>query len=132
MKVLLVVGIIALVGIVSFFKWPTGVTGATARESCLVPEDGMHITASMRFCTGTYSLPRGLHITGKEITVDCSQSVLQGRGEGTGITLDGSDILVKDCHITDYAAGALLEGEGNLLENVQFSAVALFILLTSV
>jgi|GEM_PF-6321733 hypothetical protein len=106
-----IVGIIVLVGIVSFFRWPTDVTGASVRStSCVAPTSGMSITADTLLCTGTYSLDRPLQIHGDHILFDCDHAVLSGQG-GQGMQIGGQGIIVKDCTISSFNEGVILEPE---------------------
>lgn len=97
-----------LVGVVSFFRWPSDVTGATVRSSsCVVPESGMEIIKDTLLCTGTYLLEQPLSLQGDQTLLDCNGAVLMGEG-GTGILADGHDLIIKDCVIKSFDEGVVL------------------------
>ncbi len=122
-QLLFIGSLIVLVGVVSLFKWPADVTGATIRSPpCVVPEDDMMIEQSMAFCTGTYSLPSGIDIAGAGVTVDCNNAVLVGNGKGTGIILRENGIIVKDCILRAYDTAVDDRGSGNQLVHVDVSS----------
>ena len=78
-QLLFIGAIIILVGVISFFKWPEGVTGATTQvPSCVVPKDGALVIDDVKFCTGIYDLPSGVWISADGINVDCNGAVLAG------------------------------------------------------
>ena len=103
-----VASLVVLVGIVSFFRWPSDVTGAGVRSVCVVPESGMDITQDTTLCTGTYTLDQPLHLRGSNLLLDCNQAVLSGKG-GTGIIVEGQGMIIKDCMITSFDQGVILE-----------------------
>jgi len=122
-QILFIGALVVLVGVVSFFKWPAEVTGATTRvPDCVVPVVGMVIQQNVVFCTGTYALPQGISVEQDGITVDCNYAVLQGEGKGAGITLDSNYVTVKDCTFKGYQEGVADHGRGNQLINVDITS----------
>ena len=120
-QLLFIGSIIILVGIISFFKWPDGVTGATTQvPSCVEAKDGAIVTTNIKLCTGTYDLPSGLWISADGITVDCNEAVIAGSGFGNGITIKANGITLKDCIVKNYKYGILDDGIDNKIVNVDF------------
>ena len=118
-QLLFIGSIIILVGIISFFKWPDGVTGATTQiPNCVVPKDGAIVTTDIKFCTGTYDLPSGVWISADGITVDCNGAVIMGTGIGNGITIKANEIILKDCIVKNYKYGIFDDGLNNKVLNV--------------
>lgn len=120
LQLFLIVSVITLISVVTFFQWPAGVTGATARVPCVAPEDGMEIVEDTLLCTGTYSLDKGVVIRGDKIALDCNHAVLEGNGRGTGITVVGAMTSIKDCRVKGFQYGMFVSGQYPQLVNTHF------------
>ena len=115
-QLLFIVSLVALVGIVSFFKWPGDVTGATTKDPCVVPTNGMMFQQDSELCTATYHLPNGLRVVGNGITVDCNNAVIVG-----DIIFEGRGNVVKDCNLRGDIQD---RDKGNQLVNVVVSSLS--------
>ena len=73
-----------------------------------VPSDGMIISADTSLVQGVYNLPNGLTISSAGVTLDCQGAVLTGQGAGAGITVNNSNVTVKNCQIENYNVGISL------------------------
>ena len=118
-QLLFIGSLIILLGVITFFKWPADVTGATTRlPSCQAPTNGMVLTHHTLFCTGAYSLPSGMTAAADGITIDCNGAVFTGEGNGIGITVAANNVLIKDCIFKGYDYGAYDQGIDNVFERV--------------
>jgi parallel beta-helix repeat protein len=96
---------------------------------CVVPSDGLSITASTTLCPGTYEIAdQGqdgvIRLMADDVDLNCQGAKLMGSGTGTGIVATGrSNVRLRYCQIRDYAVGIGLRGgsapqiEGCVLEN---------------
>jgi len=104
---------------------------------CVVPFDGMSITASTTLCPGTYQLADPgqdgvIRLMADNVELNCQGAKLIGDGTGTGITSTGrNNVHVRNCQIRDYFSGIGVRGgagvqiEGCALENHIYSGVVL-------
>src|SRR5262245_54484833 len=94
---------------------------ATAAAQPVVPTDGMVITTSTTFVTGTYSLPHGVSIGASNITLDMNGATLVGTGfNNYGVTCIGfSNVTIRNGACRTYFYGMRAEnGSGiQILDN---------------
>ena len=112
LHLVVIAALIVMVGIVSFFKWPSDVTGAAPIEPhCIVPDDGRHYLDNTKFCAGEYPLPQGITLGKSGISLNCNHAILVGDGKkGAGITLEQDNQVVKNCAIKDYNFALHIKG----------------------
>lgn len=120
LHVLAVAALLLLVGVAASFQWPQDITGAVTKDvRCVVPALGMKISGNAVFCTGEYTFADGVEVDGRGITLDCNGAVLRGEGRGTGVTIRGENIVIKDCIIERFLYGVSVEGSENRIENLE-------------
>ncbi len=122
MHLLFGLSLVALIGIVSFFRWPSDVTGATAIVNCVTPSDGMVVDRDTLLCTGVYDLGEGIRVEGDALRLDCNGAVLRGRESGQGVTVRGSGTILVDCVIKNFEYGVVItQGSVVAFEGMTFS-----------
>lgn len=84
-------------------------------QGCIVPSNGMELSGMTRLCNNifgiTYSLPAGIRITSDNSALDCQRAVLRGSGSGSGVSIEGDGVSVKNCVIENYGHG-IIAGSG--------------------
>lgn len=96
-------------------------SASVAAQECVTPKNGMTVTAETLFCPGTYALSGGIVVKGGPL--DCATAVLKGIGVGNGITVTVGDTIVKNCVVTNYTAGIVLDSADNVrLINNRFTS----------
>ncbi len=90
-----------------------------ASTNCIIPTDGMVITQNTNFCNGTYNLPHGILINASGITLDCNGSTLIGNKLNSSvpdksIDLLTSNVVLKNCEVTNYTYGIYISYSSNL------------------
>lgn len=75
-----------------------------------------YISSDAKLCSGTYS-DVNVIINGSSVTFDCDSNSIRASGSGIGVLVEGSDVIVKNCKVEDYATGIRLEGDNNHVYN---------------
>lgn len=94
------------------------------RDDCVIPYEDMNIISDTTFCSGTYNLvdagDDGVVVIGSnDITLDCNGAVLQGNdgASSIGIISGNDNVVIKNCHIQDYATNIRVNGGFNNITN---------------
>jgi parallel beta-helix repeat protein len=93
-------------------------------SGCTTPTDGMVITQSVQFCSGTYTLPNGVVVGADNITIDGNGAALDGSNYlGFGVFINGHhNVTVKNLTAKRYYYGVRCENSNHLtVENCNFS-----------
>ncbi len=119
LHIAVIAALIVMVGVVSFFKWPSDITGATpAPPPCTIPEDGKHYLSDTTLCPGEYHLPLGIFLSKDRVVLDCNHATLIGDNKaGFGIRVTEDSQVVKNCVITNYKYGLLIIGNNDIVDS---------------
>lgn len=84
-------------------KWLIFLLLAPSVLACVVPQDGMTVDKSMQFCPNVYTINKGIKITGNNINLDCTGTVLNGMSGLKGISIEqASNVVIKGCRLLNY------------------------------
>lgn len=93
----------------------------TTPTLCTTPTDGMIVTTSTKFCSGTYqfngSATNGsIKILANNVVLDCNGASFVGNNTSTfdAIVIAGTNNTVKNCILSNYFWGVRVNGYNNL------------------
>src|SRR3989344_773738 len=84
-------------------KWIVFLLLAPSVLACVVPQDGTLVDKSMQFCPNVYTINKGIRITGNNVNLDCTGTVLNGVSGAKGISIEqAGNVVVKGCRLLNY------------------------------
>lgn len=89
-----------------------------AVAECVKPKDFMFINQSMEFCSDTFDLPNGIHISASDIVLDCKTAILRGTlgvSESGIIVENVKNVTIRNCQILTFRQGLYLKNVTNSL-----------------
>ena len=90
------------------------VTNENITIQSAIPINDMNITSSITFSNGTFNLVDGININASNVVIICNQTVLNGSGGDTGITISVfQNTTVQGCTITAFNTGIFLLSSSN-------------------
>jgi parallel beta-helix repeat protein len=83
-----------------------------AIAECVKPKDFMFINQSMEFCSDTFDVPNGIHISASDIVLDCKTAILRGTlgvSESGIIVENVKNITIRNCQVLTFRQGLYLK-----------------------
>ena len=86
---------------------------------CIIPSEGMVITANTELCPDSYRLSKGIVIGADNVLLDCNDAVLIGSFVGAGIALEGvQGVTIEHCSIANFEQGiSLVDARDNTIRD---------------
>ena len=84
---------------------------------CIPLRNKMDLDFSIKICSAQYNLTDGFKISGKNTVLDCDNSIIVGKGSGKGVSVTGSNNVMKNCVIDKYATGVYTEDSNLVIES---------------
>lgn len=84
---------------------------AFAVAECVKPKDFMFVNQSMEFCSDTFDVPNGIHISASDIVLDCKTAILRGTlgVSETGIIVENvNNVTIRNCQVLTFRQGLYL------------------------
>lgn len=85
---------------------------AFAVAECVKPKDFMFVNQSMEFCSDTFDVPNGIHISASDIVLDCKTAILRGTlgVSETGIIVENvKNVTIRNCQVLTFRQGLYLK-----------------------
>jgi parallel beta-helix repeat protein len=83
-----------------------------AVAECVKPKDFMFIDRSMEFCSDTFDVPNGIHISADNVVLDCKTAILRGTlgVSETGIIVENvKNVTIRNCQVLTFRQGLYLK-----------------------
>jgi len=83
-----------------------------AIAECVKPKDFMFINQSMEFCSDTFDIPNGIHISASDIVLDCKTAILRGNlgVSESGIVVENvKNVTIRNCQVLTFRQGLYLK-----------------------
>lgn len=83
-----------------------------AVAECIKPKDFMFVNQSMEFCSDTFDVPNGIHISASDIVLDCKTAILRGTlgvSESGVIVENVKNVTIRNCQVLTFRQGLYLK-----------------------
>ncbi len=83
-----------------------------AVAECVKPKDFMFVNQSMEFCSDTFDVPNGIHISASDIVLDCNTAILRGTlgVSESGIVVENvKNVTIRNCQVLTFRQGLYLK-----------------------
>ena len=102
-------------------------------ETCVKPENNMHIVENTMFCKGHHEV-KNMYVETPGTILDCKGATLEGQLNKQGIIIQANNVEVKNCNLVSYKKAIVVDNAAASFENVHVtqSVIGLYTLNSKV